>query len=60
MSYSVSRVNNEGYSVGTTASVECISGYQRQGGIATCRADGTWSSALANCTEGRIASRKPL
>ena len=51
MSYSEDLVR---YSVGTTASVECISGYERQGGIATCRADGTWSSALANCTEGRI------
>ena len=41
-----------GYVAGTNASVDCRSGYEREGENAVCREDGTWSSALANCSEG--------
>ena len=45
-------VDSEGYVAGTTASVECRSGYEREGENAVCRENGTWSSALASCSEG--------
>ena len=43
-----------GYVEDTTASVECRSGYEREGENAVCGEDGTWSSALANCSEGNV------
>ena len=46
--------DSEGYVEGTTASVECRSGYEREGENPVCREDGTWSSALASCSEGNV------
>ena len=52
VTYTQGLVDSAGYRAGTTASVECRSGYEREGENAVCREDGTWSSALANCFEG--------
>ena len=59
MTYTPGLRDDVGYVAGTTASVECRSGYEIEGENAVCREDGTWSSALANCSEGNVKTPTP-
>ena len=54
VTYTPGLVDSVGYVEDTTASVECRSGYEREGENPVCREDGTWSSVLANCSEGNV------